>query len=1290
MSISELYVTDSAGGTLYDGSNGVEIVRMDDRVFVYSASTIGDRIVISELFADGRLDPIGTFEHVDWAGLNGASGFASTHIGTKTYLYSAGIDSNGVGVFEIAADGTLTQIQTIFEVNNPTFELDTVHGELTIATAGGNQFLIVQAWEDHGLSVFQIGTDGRLTNTDNVDDATSPSYLLGNAANTTAVSFNGNTFVFATGYRDDGFNVFSLSNTGQLTFLNSVGDSGVVELNGAFGIETTIINGTLFLYVASREDDNISVFTVDGSGAATSVFSYSDTNDIALNGASDLEMFDVNGQTFLAVTAREDSGVSVFSVGPDGSLSIVDSIFDAENTSLELDNVRYLDFVEIDGQALMVASAFVDDGVTVLRLDSAELIIQGTDSADLLFGTEQSESIAGLDGDDLLFADEGNDSVDAGQGDDLVNAGLGNDVVHGDGNLTQTVSGVVTVTETGQDLALSVTLPDSSDSSTIEISGLINRVPVQGTDYNIVYVIDISTSMLDSFLGTETVGDLNGDGTANTLLDGTIAAFQSLNDSLVASGFGSSQVGVITFGGVASTIYQGSALGSVNDTLAGLTTINNTNFEVALQETISTLGAMGSGQNVVYFISDGEHLEGSFTDEAATLIDDAGLNATITSFALGADANLDQLDLVDDNTDNDSVIQILEPSALTGSLTGAPVETSEVDRLEIYVNGDLVQTIESPEFVITPLGLQYQATISGLSTSSGDVIEAILIASDASETQVSAQFTVPNVALAIGDDTLIGGAGSDTLDGDGGNDTLFGETGDDLLVGGSGHDLLDGGFGADRLFGEAGNDTLSGGAGSDTLDGGFGDDLYFFEVGDTIDETGGAIDDFDTIATRLTTDLTNLRSEYLGTFEAIRLIGDIDATARGDNGDNRLEGNIGDNLLVGRGGNDTMNANDGDDLMSGGDGQDSMRGDAGHDTLYGNGHEDTLRGNDGNDDLFGGSGGDSLSGGGGNDSLDGGSGADILAGGDGNDRLNGGGNNDTVYGNDGDDTIIAETGHDYVSGGVGNDVIAGREHDDTLRGGTGDDRLYGGDQDDVLSGNDGDDLLEGGLHNDRLFGGAGNDTLEGQSGADDMSGGSNDDRLNGGGNHDTMAGDGGNDTLIGETGNDSMDGGTGNDILVGREHDDTIRGGDGADTLYGGVDEDLLVGNDGDDNINGGSDNDTLFGGSGADTLAGNNGTDLMSGGSGRDVFVFETIDHSPHGSSRDTISDFQPGEDQIDLSGFSGTLTFVTSYSGTVGEVRFSSANERLYIDLDGDSASDVSIDLTGVTTIVASDLIL
>lgn len=82
----------------------------------------------------------------------------------------------------------------------------------------------------------------------------------------------------------------------------------------------------------------------------------------------------------------------------------------------------------------------------------------------------------------------------------------------------------------------------------------------------------------------------------------------------------------------------------------------------------------------------------------------------------------------------------------------------------------------------------------------------------------------------------------------------------------------------------------------------------------------------------------------------------------------------------------------------------------------------------------------------------------------------------------------------------------------------------------------------------------------------------------------------------------------------------SITGNDLANTLQGTPGADMLAGYDGDDVLNGGAGDDRLIDGAGADTLF---------GGAGADTFIFRDDNRM------ETIRDFEPGTDRIDLTDF-------------------------------------------------------
>jgi cyclophilin family peptidyl-prolyl cis-trans isomerase len=321
---------------------------------------------------------------------------------------------------------------------------------------------------------------------------------------------------------------------------------------------------------------------------------------------------------------------------------------------------------------------------------------------------------------------------------------------------------------------------------------------------------------------------------------------------------------------------------------------------------------------------------------------------------------------------------------------------------------------------------------------------------------------------------------------------------------------------------------------------------------------------------------------------------------------------------------------------------------------------------------------DTLVGTAGNDVIDGLAGADSMRGFGGNDTYYADRQTDVVYeaANDGTDTVIASAGYYLYANienltlasfagnvfGVGNDLdntITGNGGDNTLLGGAGGDTIHAGDGVDIVYGESGADWLYGEGGNDVLVGGTGDDFIDGGAGGDSVYGEDGNDTLSGGSDFvfDQLVGGAGNDTLHGDSGLGDFD------YLIGNDGDDTYwvdtpadlvfeNAGEGHDTVYANISgtgyylyaniEDLIlvgttpfgVGNELDNHITGNGVGNYLLGGAGNDTLNGLGGDDVLYGEAGADIFVFGP------GSGADTIADFVPGTDRIDLSAIAGFFT--------------------------------------------------
>ncbi len=236
-----------------------------------------------------------------------------------------------------------------------------------------------------------------------------------------------------------------------------------------------------------------------------------------------------------------------------------------------------------------------------------------------------------------------------------------------------------------------------------------------------------------------------------------------------------------------------------------------------------------------------------------------------------------------------------------------------------------------------------------------------------------------------------------------------------------------------------------------------------------------------------------------------------------------------------------------------------------------------------------------------------------------------------ITGTDGNDILIGTAGANFMSGLGGADVMSGLAGSDSMFGGTGNDTLNGGDDSDYLSGDAGNDALDGGLGPDTaafLFSGQITGAVVNLS-----------------------------------TGVASNDGAGGTDTLVNIEN---VSGSSFGDDIAGNADNNILSGLDGNDSLRGGAGNDGLYGNGGNDTLIGGAGSDVLVGGAGDDLFVFG------NGDGTDTVADFAPGHDIIDISQVSAIDSFAQLLAATNDD-----AIGNTVIDLGGGN----TLFLSGVT---------
>ena len=269
-----------------------------------------------------------------------------------------------------------------------------------------------------------------------------------------------------------------------------------------------------------------------------------------------------------------------------------------------------------------------------------------------------------------------------------------------------------TMAGTGQQVVVEMTAPSRTTKTSADVELVIDFGLVLQRSINIVYMVDVSGSTSNPYGGAP-VGDLNGDGLADTVLDAEIAGLIELTENIRALGFSPADVTVtlIPFNDAADPSNGASGMGAVvfdlgssgDETIANalqsLTSGGGTNFEEALRASLQQLAILDPErreENFIAFLSDGDGA-GAFADEVAAIETEFG--AIIEAIGIGPGAVLDMLGEIDSDG---QVIRLTARDGIDPGFLGFPNRSGEVARVDLTVNGRIVPGVGIDDLV--PLG----------------------------------------------------------------------------------------------------------------------------------------------------------------------------------------------------------------------------------------------------------------------------------------------------------------------------------------------------------------------------------------------------------------------------------------------------------------------------------------------------------------------------------------------------------------------------------------------------------
>lgn len=266
-----------ARGMVADNINGTD--------FLFVANKHGNVIETFKILNNGSLDRVALVEDTDEMHLGTAITLQVIHMKKASYLFVGGLEETpGLSSFKIQDDGKLTHVQSMKD--DETIHTDGIIG-MFIHTINGKTFLYTSGFQDNGVSSFRVYESGKFKNINSISDNTTDRYLTG-AYPVTGVTLGDNNYVVV-GHRHHKY----------------------YKRNG-------FIKNTDFTY----HGDAVSVFKINKKGALMPHTILKDDESTKLQGQTRIEIVSVNNnEAVLAVGTRDDASIQLLKLNKDGVLS---------------------------------------------------------------------------------------------------------------------------------------------------------------------------------------------------------------------------------------------------------------------------------------------------------------------------------------------------------------------------------------------------------------------------------------------------------------------------------------------------------------------------------------------------------------------------------------------------------------------------------------------------------------------------------------------------------------------------------------------------------------------------------------------------------------------------------------------------------------------------------------------------------------------------------------------------------------------------------------------------------
>ena len=195
---------------------------------------------------------------------------------------------------------------------------------------------------------------------------------LNYAYSITTTQIDGNHYALVAAYNDDGVQIIDITDPANPVSTANITDDegGFGELDGAHSVTTTQIDGNHYALVAAYNDDGVQI--IDITDPANPVSTANITDDEGgfgeLGEARSVTTTQIDGNHYALVAAYNDDGVQIIDITDPANPVSTANITDGEGGFGELSRAYSVTTTQIDGKHYALVASDFDDGVQIIDI----------------------------------------------------------------------------------------------------------------------------------------------------------------------------------------------------------------------------------------------------------------------------------------------------------------------------------------------------------------------------------------------------------------------------------------------------------------------------------------------------------------------------------------------------------------------------------------------------------------------------------------------------------------------------------------------------------------------------------------------------------------------------------------------------------------------------------------------------------------------------------------------------------------------------------------------------------